>query len=78
MLKKKNQYFKFFFQFSIGQIKKIIIQHMIPISMDKRRFRMIILSDTTNKIMKKDFAYFQESVFLIISQFFKFKKKLNS
>ena len=50
----------YFFQFSIGKMKKIIIQHIIPGNIDKRRFLKIILSDTTSKIMKKIFAYFQE------------------
>ena len=55
-------------------MKKIIIQHIIPGNIDKRRFLIIILSDMTNKIMKKDFCLFSRICFFIISQFFKLKK----
>ena len=67
----------YFFQISIGKMKKIIMQHIQPGNIDKRRFLIIILSDTTNKIMKKDFCLFSRICFFIISQFFKFKKKLS-
>ena len=79
VLKKKYEYFSIiYFQFSIGKMKKIIIQHIIPGNIDKRRFLIIILSDTTSKIMKKDFCLFSRISFFIIYQFFKFKKKLIS
>ena len=55
-------------------MKKIIIKQIIPRNIDKRRFLIIILSDTTNKILKKDFCLFSRISFFYNFSVFKFKK----